>query len=233
METVALHPILVVLFLVLLILCLAIAIRGRSLLVRPRGEDVAPPDLIDNFEDLLRAAEEIPTLPQDDETDTTDFVFRRHLSQTQAPAPDVPPPPASAPKAVDFNTIQREIRAALGTAAQAPQPAPRPKSAALRWTEPGRLAVLSLGNAAPQTAWPLLQAQGIYILIAAETHPFPAPNRNIELICLPDHGEADISALTARLRAKLTKGERIAFYTETGLYGPAALLAARLSSRAI
>lgn len=233
METVAVHPTSVVLFLILLILCLAIVILGRSLLARPDREEADTPALIENFEDVLRAVEDIPPPAEDNARDTTDFVFRRRLAQSLATPPESPSNSSPPPKAIDFSTIQREIRAALGTATQETEPASSSKNASLKWTEPDRLAVLSLGNAKPQTAWSLMQTQGIHILIVPETHPFPAPNRNIELICLPDHGEPDISALISKLRAKLTKGERIAFYTEAGLSGPTALLAARLSSRTI
>lgn len=236
------HLALVVLLLVLLALCLAIVIMGASLLVRPRRKAELPPAQADEFEDILRTIEarpaptqdEMPAAPaQEAAPAETEFVFRRTRAQNRpetvektASAPSAPPKP------IDFDIIQREIRAALGTATQAESPATA-GGLSLDWAEPGRLAVLSLGDAEPQAAWPLLQAEGIHILIVAADHPFPTPNRAIDLICLPEDAESAIPALIAGLRAKLAKGGRIAFYTETGLSGPMSLLAARLSSRAM
>lgn len=244
MEALAVHPDIAILFIVLLVLAIAILVLGWDLVRRPRrGEKVAfVPDNSasedhDDFETTLLAVEAEDTPPPPPEKPAnraSDFVFRRNFAQSlTAPAenePEAEPPP---PTKVEFSTIQNEIRAALGQAAQSPKPNPRPahSSAMLSWTESGRLAVLSLGDSAPEIAWPLLQAQGIHILIVPEDHPFPPPNRAIELLCLAGFDEPAITALIAKLRAKLAKGERVAFYTETGLTGPAALLAARLTGR--
>lgn len=237
MEAVAVHPDMAILVIVLLILAVAILIIGWDLLMRPRRSIKSSPvaDNNDNFEDVLQAveAEEAPAPTHELKIEQTDSAFRRNHDQppltvsSQSPSQVQP----SSPTKIEFSTIQNEIRAALGQAAQSATQAPAPRSATLSWTESGRLAVLSLGDTPPENAWPLLQAQGIYILIVPETHPFPPPNRTIDLLCLPDIDEATMSALIAKLRAKLAKGERIAFYTETGLTGPAALLAARLSGR--
>lgn len=231
------HPDMAILFIVLLVLAVAILILGWDLLMRPRSRVQPPalPDENDPFEDVLQTVETEDALPpilDEPARRPEDFVFRRNLAQTlTAPADTVPDSKPAPPTKIEFSTIQNEIRAALGQAAQNPTPAPSASSAILSWAESGRLAVLSLGDAPPEIAWPLLQAQGIHILVVPEDHPFPPPNRTIELLCLADMDEAEMSALVSGLRAKLTKGERIAFYTETGLTGPAAFLAARLSGR--
>lgn len=246
MEAVAVHPDMAILFVILLVLAIAILILAWDLLARPRrrvSEPAAPKDndtFNDNFEDVLRAVEvndPRPT-PADKPADQpADFVFRRHLTpplstpvEQAKKTPEAHPAP---PPKIEFSTIQNEIRAALGQAAQSPRPvpAPAPHTAMLSWAESGSLAVLSLGDADPEIAWPLLQTHGIHILVVPEGHPFPPPNRTIELLCLADIDEAAMATLIAGLRAKLAKGERIAFYTETGLTGPAALLAARLTNR--
>ncbi len=164
------------------------------------------------------------------------FVFRRHVSRDFAsmelshkrfrPAPEPESPP---PAPLDFSTIQSEIRAVLGAAPPSPPPA-APRQAQLSWTEPQRLAVLSLAGAPPEAGFALLREHGISTLIAATGHPFRRPVEEIEILSLPD-GTDTAAPLAARLRAKLANGERIAFHTETGLSGASALLAARFSSR--
>ncbi len=163
------------------------------------------------------------------------FVFRRHVSRDFAsmelshkrfrPAPEPENPP---PAPLDFSTIQSEVRAALGAAAPA-FPPPIPHGAQLTWTEPGRLAVLSLAGAPAEAGLALLRDHGVATLIAASGHPFRLPVEGIDILSLP-HGSG-AAALTTRLRAKLADGGRIAFHTESGLSGAAAQLAARFSSR--
>lgn len=246
MEAVAVHQDMAILFIVLLVLAMAILVLAWDLLRRPRHRSNPLPrlnetdgfenlDETDNFEDVLHIVEAGDTpapLTNGPVSKPADFVFRRHLTQPlSTPDNTAQETQPSPPPKIEFSTIQNEIRAALEQAAQTPKPASPPSAAMVSWTESGRLAVLSLGDAPPEIAWSLLQAQGIHILIVPEDHPFPPPNRTIELLCLPEMDEAAMSALIARLRAKLAKGERIAFYTEAGLTGSAALLAARLSGR--
>lgn len=242
MEAAALHIDMILLFIILLLLACAILVLGRDLLVRSDGQAVAG-TTNKEFEEILEEVEveALPSPPPPKAPSTsnkpTEFVFRRNLShELKSPTldegegdADLPPEPP--PAKIAFSTIQSEIRAALGEVAQTNQPPPVPDSAALSWTETGKIAVLSLGKSPPAIAWSLLQAQGVHILIVPEDHPFPAPNRNIELLCLAGYDEASITALSAGLRAKMAKGERVAFYTETGLTGAASLLAARLSGR--
>ncbi len=164
------------------------------------------------------------------------FVFRRHVSRDFASmemshkrfrtAPGIETPP---PAPLDFSTIQSEVRAILGAATPV-LPSSTAQAAHLIWTEPERLAVLSLAGATPETGLALLRAHGIATLIAAPGHPFRPPIEGVELLALPDGADA-AAPLAAQLRAKLAEGERIAFHTETGLSGAAALLAARFSSR--
>lgn len=221
----------------LLALAVAILCLCASFLLRPRRPTPRRfHERNENFEDVLCAVESaLPPLPfheDDAQNKPTDFVFRRKFIQEQeaASATDaqhLPPPPAK----IAFSTIQDEIRAALSQATKASPTATAPALPTLNWTETGRLAVLSLSHAAPETAWSLLQAQDIHILIVPQNHPFSTTNRMIELICLSSYNDASMPDLIAKLRAKLTKGERIAFYTETGLSGASAFLAARLSGR--
>jgi len=164
------------------------------------------------------------------------FMFRRHVSRDFAsmelshkrfrPAAESETPP---PVPLDFPIIRSEIRAVLGAPAPS-SPRPAPRAAQLIWTEAERLAVLSLAGATPKSGLALLREHGIATLIAAPGHPFRLPVEGIEILSLPESAGA-AAPLAARLRAKLTKGERIAFHTETGLSGAAALLAARFSSR--
>lgn len=234
------HLDIVILAVILLILALAIAILGVDLLVRMRRKTPPSVKAENPSSDVPRVPAPAPVLKVTDHPP---------LPQTKSPkpeeeaafAPHRPAPQALGsnggktvkpqPDKLAFSAIQDEIRAALQAATKEAPSTPSANPALLNWSEPGRLAVLSLGDASPTTALSLLQAQGVHILIVPETHPFPTPNRNIELLCLSDHEDASLTTLATGLRAKLAKGERIAFYTETGLTGSAALLAARLSSR--
>ncbi|MDE1897119.1 MAG: hypothetical protein KGH91_08595, partial [Rhodospirillales bacterium] len=164
------------------------------------------------------------------------FVFRRRVSRDFAtmevshkrfrPAVENEVITTSQP---DISAIRSEVRAVLEAAAPAApqQPAPEAK---LLWTEADRLAVLSLAGASPASGLALLKRYSIGTLIAAPGHPFRVVEGGIEILPLPD-GFRAAAPLVALLRAKLGQGERIAFHTETGLSGAAALLAARFSSR--
>lgn len=239
------HLDIVILSIILLVLAVAILSLCGNLLLRTKSAAPLPAhEINDHFEDVPQVAETaLPPLHVYEDTTAekpTDFVFRRNLIQDRPPAPPAETQPPSAPPAkIAFSTIQDEIRAALGQAANgsttSSAPAALPLSApalpVLTWTEEGRLAVLSLGNATAETAWSLLQTHGVHILIVPQDHPFPAASRMIELIYLSSYNDASMPELIGRLRAKLAKGERIAFYTETGLSGTGAFLAARLSGR--
>ena len=235
MEAVAVHPAMVVLFIVLLILCVAIIRLGSDLLRRERRRVTFSPTTFENFEERRGGAKPSPAATPDTKTEiSTDFVFRRNLSrQLLTPAESAIARPVTPPATIAFHTIQSEIRAALeAAAAQETGPVTAPAIPLLNWTEPGRLAVLSLGESPPEAAWTMLKAQGVDLLIIAEDHMILPPNGEIELLVLTDLDEATLLKLIAALRARLAKGGRIAFYTETGLTGGAALLAARLSTRA-
>ncbi len=127
----------------------------------------------------------------------------------------------------DLAAIQSEIRAAFQAAGSSPAAPPRPAGAQLVWTEPGRLAVLSLGGEGAAAGIARLRARGISALIAAPGHPFP-PGGGVEIILVED---ATLAPLAARLRARLAAGEALAFHVEQGLSGAVAGLAAQLSSR--
>lgn len=146
-----------------------------------------------------------------------------HKRFRAAPEPEAPPP---AP--VDFSTIQSEVRAVLEAAG--PASAPPPGGPQLIWTEPERLAVLSLGEASPEAGLALLRKNSVHTLLAAHGHCFRPSVEGVEILSLPDGADA-AAPLAALLRARLAGGEPVAFHTETGLTGAAALLAARLSSR--
>lgn len=244
-KAVIVHLDIVILSIILLVLGVAILILCGNLLLRTRRAVSLPTNEInDRLKNVPQAPETALTplrvYEHTTEEKPTDFVFRRNLIQDHPPAPPADAPPPSVPPAkIAFSTIQDEIRAALGQAANgsttssavAPSPVAAPVLPALAWTEEGRLAVLSLGDATAETAWSLLQAHGVHILIVPQDHPFPAASRMIELIYLSSYNDASMPELIGRLRAKLAKGERIAFYTETGLSGTGAFLAARLSGR--
>ncbi|WP_298214466.1 hypothetical protein, partial [Acidocella sp.] len=117
--------------------------------------------------------------------------------------------------------------AAFQAAGSSPAAPPRPAGAQLVWTEPGRLAVLSLGCEGAAAGIARLRARGISALIAAPGHPFP-PGGGLEIILVED---ATLAPLAARLRARLAAGEALAFHVEQGLSGAVAGLAAQLSSR--
>lgn len=216
------HLDVVILALTLIVLTIAIAILGLDLLLRVRHKPPRQPAPEKISSDALEPQQK----QKPEETEKASI-----LPAADPASLKVPPTTPKRPEILAFSTIQDEIKAALRAATQEASPSVSTNPASLNWSEQGRLAVLSLGDSAPESAWPLLQAQGIHILIVPQLHPFPAPNRSMELLCLPDNDEAELNTMAAGLRAKLVKGERIAFYTETGLTGPAALLAARLSSR--
>lgn len=224
---------------ILLVLAAAIIAICVSFLLRNGRKPAASHARAVQFEDVLRAVEAMPLesegiRPLEDGTkqDPAGFVSRHHSTQAHPQETVIDTHRASTtPEKIAFHAIKDEIRAALGQATQSAAPPPPPASPTLNWTETGRLAVLSLRTASPQTAWPLLQAHGIHILIVPQGHPFPATSRMIELIFLSSYNDASMPELVAKLRAKLAKGERIAFYTETGLSGAGAFLAARLSGR--
>lgn len=231
----------------LCILSLGVLVLGADLLAGARRKAamaVAPQDDLRAF---LRIAPPMPMQPgQSNQVETggiydkppvpEDFVFRRRLSRdfaTMEMSHKRFHPPvqekATNPAQLDISAIRSEVRAALDAASPA---APRQPAAMaqLLWTEADRLAVLSLAGAAPEAGLALLKRHGIATLIAAPGHPFHSVGGDIEILPLPD-GPGATAPLAARLRAKLAQGERIAFYTETGLNGEAALLAARFSSR--
>lgn len=219
----------------LLVLAAAIISLCMSFLLRTGHKTrPSPRARAETFEDILRAVEAGPASYLEDDTkqDLANFVFHHSAVQARplAPAIDAHSPPAP-PEKISFHTIKDEIRAALGQATQSAPVVAAPASPTLNWTETGRLAVLSLRTASPKTAWPLLQSEGIHVLIVPQGHPFSTTSRTIELVCLADYNDASTAELIAKLRAKLAKGERIAFYTETGLSGAGAFLAARLSGR--
>ena len=171
----------------------------------------------------LPPAYEKPPLPEE-------FVFRRHASRDFT-AMELNPKSFRQPAQAqtNFSAIRSEIRAVLDAAAPATPRTDCPE-AQLIWTETDRLAVLSLAGAEPASGLALLRLHGIGTLIVASGHPFRRTVEDIEILKLPD-GAAGTAPLAARLRAKLAQGQRIAFHTETGLGGAAAVLAARFSSR--
>lgn len=222
------------------LLSLGILVLGADILASSRRRTALAASSRDELQTILRAAPPMRAAspagaPAADLPPAPDgFVFRRHVSRDFAsmelshkrfhPAlkPDTPPP-------LEFSTIQSEIRAALN--ADAPiAPRRAPQAAQLIWAEPERLAVLTLSGAAPEAGIALLRRHGISTLIAARGHPFQQSTEGIEILSLPDGTDA-VAPLAARLRAKLAAQERIAFHTETGLSGAAALLAARFSNR--
>lgn len=234
-EAVAVHLDMLVLFIVLLVLALAIVIIGGGLLSRRPRPHAPRTTRHETFEDVARVTKAVPPFHAP--------FTQEHQGNESPPSsgPDAPQRPEilarptrnaapTPPEKVAFSTIQDEIRAALGAATRDAAPQSTTDMPVLQWLEPGRLAVLSLNGAAPESVWSLLQSQGIHILVTPETHPFPTPNRAIELLCLPSRAETAIPPLATKLRAKLAKGERIAFYGESRLHGPIALLADRLAS---
>lgn len=174
------------------------------------------------------------------------FIFRRNVSREfasmeishkrfrTADSPPAPPATSTAsvtsalPAPVDFSTIQNEIRAALTAPPQA-EPSRPAQGAQLTWTEPGRLAVLSLGGSTARAGLALLSAHNISVLIAPPGHPFGTHVEGIEILTVTDKDAAVPLAVT--LRAKLASGAALAFFTETGLTGAIALLAAQFSRR--
>lgn len=174
-----------------------------------------------------------PPAPAEDPPAPDNFVFRRHAAREFAamelshkrfrPAREAPAP---SPEPMDFSTIQNEVRAALGTPARPAMP--HDHAATLTWTEPARLAVLTLTGDEVEAGLALLREHNIGTMIVSPGHPFRPPLADVELLCLPE-GAAAAAPLAVKLRAKLARGEAVAFYTATGLSGPAALLAARLS----
>jgi hypothetical protein len=224
----------------LCILSLGVVALGVDLLTGARRKANAVPPPQDDLRVFLRLAPpmpvqhgqaeqviaiENPPLPEN-------FVFRHRVSRDLASmeishmrfrAPEVAGTEAAAE--MDMSAIRQEVRAALGSTAPAP-----PVEAQLRWTETDRMAVLSLAGATPISGLALLKRHGISTLFAAPGHPFQPEGEAIEILPLPD-GSGALAPLVAQLRAKLARGERIAFHTETGLSGAAALLAARFASR--
>ena len=199
----------------------------------------------DDLRAFLRIAPPMPTQPTPSGQEETanakppvpeEFIFRRNVSRDFASMeishkrfrPAVPEEP-SLPAPMDFSSIQREIRAKLNASPPA-VPHHTPPAAQLLWTEAGRLAVLTLAGSAPASGLALLKQHGIGTLLAIPGHPFHATGEDIEILSLPESSGAAAS-LATRLRARLAQGGRIAFHTETGLSGTAALLAARLSTR--
>lgn len=235
-EAVAVHLDMLLLFIVLLVLALFIMIIGGGLLShgsrRPAPRKIQP----EIFEDVLRAVEaaEPPRAPpiQERGSNSSGPSFGVGANQSQkafeTPVRNAAPKP---PEKVAFSTIQHEIRAALGSATRDTTIQTAPDTPVLQWLEPGRLAILSLGHATPESAWSVLQTWEVNILVTPEAHPFPTPNRALELLCLPNRAEAIIPVLAVKLRAKLAKGERIAFYGTPQLTGSVALLADQLASQ--
>lgn len=224
------HLNMIILSLILVALVLAIIILGAGVLTDVRRSKIKPPPVCpEAFEDPL---EEIATTPKADEAPPKPLnVVPSSIPAPEVQADKIPDTPVLPTAKIAFNTIQSEIRAAFEAASQAPHPPQEIRSALLNWIEPGRLAVLSLGDVAPASAWQLLRAEGIRILIVQEDHPFPAPDKTIELLCLDDQETASLSSLITKLRARLAQGEPVAFHTESGLTGTAAFLAVRLSNR--
>lgn len=233
MEAVAVQLNMTILSLILVALLLAIIFLGAGLLADARRSKTKPRLILsDNFEDALRVVEATPPVEDTPPKTPASAEFSRPAPQPPASRPGKVPGQEALPTAkIAFSTIQSEIRAALEAASQTTVPAHSARTALLNWAESGKLAVLSLGDAPPASAWPLLQAQGIRILIVQEDHPFPPPDNAIELLCLRDQDTASLSPLITKLRARLAQGEPVAFHTESGLTGTAAFLAARLSSR--
>ncbi|MBU6449464.1 MAG: hypothetical protein KGQ26_07555 [Rhodospirillales bacterium] len=231
----------------LCILSLGVVALGLDLLAgeRRKAASAAPPQ--DDLRVFLRLAPPMPihspagpvqTEPTGYEKPPLpeDFVFRRHAFRNFAsmeishkrfhpPSQD----DATSPAHTEFSAIRSEICATLD-AATPTAPRQPPSVAQLLWTEADRLAVLSLAGAAPATGHALLKRHRIGTLIAAPGHPFDPAEEGIEILILPE-GLGATSLLAATLRAKLAQGERIAFHTEAGLSGAAAMLAARFSSR--
>nr|WP_295743081.1 hypothetical protein [uncultured Acidocella sp.] len=187
----------------------------------------APPMPVEATPRPVPPAEPPAPEPEAQPAPETGFVFRRHAARAA-----MPPQASTAPRlaGMDLTSIQNEIRAALDSLAASPPPSPAAQGAQLVWAEPGRLAVLSLGQAEPEDGLALLREAGIVALIAAQGHPFSAPGA-LEILTLPSSADA-AAPLAATLRSRLAAGEKLAFFTdETGLSGAAATLAARLSSR--
>ncbi|MBU6419940.1 MAG: hypothetical protein KGQ79_09470 [Proteobacteria bacterium] len=217
---------------VVLSLDLLTGARRKAAAAAPPQDDLrvflqlAPPMPVQSGQAEQVIALETPPLPED-------FVFRRRVSRDFA-SMEISHKRFRASETagtevateMDMSAIRHEVRAALGTAT----PGAPPVKARLRWTDTDRMAVLSLAGAAPASGLALLKRHGIGTLIAAPGHPFKPEEEAIEILPLPD-GSGTAAPLAARLRAKLARGERIAFHTETGLSGPAALLAARFASR--
>ena len=235
----------------LCVLCLGIILVSVDIFAGTRRKVVtlAPPK--DDLRVFLRIAPPMtksPTQPGPNESvqpgSTTyetpptpaEFIFRRRVSRDFASMElshkrfrSATETEAAAPAPVEISIIRNEIRAVLEAPAPAAPRHARPV-AELIWTEADRLAVLSLAGATPASGLALLKRHGIGTLIAGPGHPFRQAWEAIDILLLPD-GPDTTPPLAARLRAKLARGERVAFYTETGLSGAAALLAARFSSR--
>ncbi len=227
---------------ILCILSLGALMIGINLFINARRKAALAAVPQDDLRRFLRAAPpmqlsqtEVKHIDEDPPA-PHNFIFRRHVSRDFAsmeishkrfrPAPENA---VTRPVPLDILTIRSEVRAVLEAAAPAaPQP-PAPE-AKLLWTEADRLAVLSLAGASPASGLALLRRHGIGTLIAATGHPFRLGETGIEILPLPDGAKAT-APLAAQLRAKLAQGERIAFHTETGLSGAAALLATRFSNR--
>lgn len=230
------HLDMIVLFVVLLGLAFAIIVIGGGLVLPKRRPQASAPVSSDNFETVLRAVEAavpMPTPPVHDHTTASHDVLPAPEPALDPKLPDEPRghAPAKPPEKISFSIIQQEIRAALGDLTRDALQEATTHQPSLTWKEPGRLAILALGEAAPETIWPLLQEQDIHILVVPEGHPFLLPPRAIEMLCLSDRSETSVRALAVKLRAKLAKGERVAFYAESDLAGLTAVLATRLSSR--
>lgn len=225
----------------LCILSLGVVALGLDLLTGARRKAAAAVPPQDDLRVFLRLAPPMTMQPGQAEQVIAhsppplpeDFIFRRRVSRDFASMEishkrfrSSEAAGTEAAAEMDMPAIRHEIRTSLGN----PSSETATAEAQLRWTDTNRMAVLSLAGAAPDSGLALLKRYGIGTLITAPGHPFKPEGKAVEILPLPDDSGA-AAPLAARLRAKLARGERIAFHTETGLSGAAALLAARFASR--